>query len=278
MYDWYRKYPPYEGEEPYIYLAFAEADRGKVWEILRPLLERGCRVWYNQGRADSPEEVVRRQARYRGAALTLLYLTDEACGDHNTKSNVLVNQNDDAPILCLDPDGKDRRLAMGLKENIPHIPLYNLRGEEQLVDAIIHAEGFSQELLGEPVKISDESGGKSIFGKLTLLFCILAIVMTILFFLGARNAAPSETEAIEQVTFSDPVLYSAVKEEVGKGPITEETIFGITAITLSGMPENWEDLSLLPSLQKIRIPQKALLGEEPLPEGEYTIELVGGGT
>lgn len=167
---------------------------------------------------------------------------------------------------------------MGLKENIPHIPLYNLRGEEQLVDAIIHAEGFSQELLGEPVKISDESGGKSIFGKLTLLFCILAIVMTILFFLGARNAAPAETEAIEQVTFSDPVLYSAVKEEVGKGPITEETIFGITAITLSGMPENWEDLSLLPSLQKIRIPQKALLGEEPLPEGEYTIELVGGGT
>ena len=52
----------------------------------------------------------------------------------------------------------------------------------------------------------------------------------------------------------------------------------LKSIDLSGMPESWDDLALLPSLEEIRIPQEALLGGEPLPEGEYTIILTGGGT
>ena len=86
----YKKYPPYEGGEPYLYFAFAEADAGKAWEIMRLLLERGCRVWYCMGPASSPDEVLRRQIRYKGAALTLVYLSDGSCKDPNTKSNVLA--------------------------------------------------------------------------------------------------------------------------------------------------------------------------------------------
>ena len=51
----------------------------------------------------------------------------------------------------------------------------------------------------------------------------------------------------------------------------------LKSVDLSGMPESWDDLTLLPALEEIRIPQEALLGGAPLPEGEYTIILTGGG-
>lgn len=273
MKDWHKKYPPYEGKEPYLYLAFSDADRGKVWEILRLLLERGCRVWYPWGPANSPEEVLRRQKRYQGAALTLVYLSDEACKDPNTKSNVLVNQNEGSPILCLDPDGKDRRLAMGLKETVPHIPLYKLKSVEEREEAILHAEGFSQELLGEPIQVKEGSSGLQ---KLSLVITALAVIMVVFLFLGIKEAASSQTAVQDQVTISDPVIESAVREAAGGGALTEEAVNAITVISLEGMPESWEDLNVLPALEEIRIPQESLLGEEPLPEGDYTIRLLGG--
>lgn len=274
MKDSFREFPPYEGDSPYLYFAFAEADSRKVREYLRLLYERGCRVWYSRGKADGPEEVLRRQARYRGAALTLVYLSDEACRDQNTKSSVLVNQQFDSPIICLDPDGKDRVLAMGLRESVPHIPLYRIRSKEELEDAIFHSEGFSQELLGEPVKIRKAS----IIPKLSLMFCVLAVVLSVLFFTGVRERVSEVIQVSDEVELSDPVLLSAVRKAAGGGAITQELVETLKAIDLSGMPENWDDLELLPSLEEIRIPQEALLDGAPLPEGEYTIILTGGGT
>ena len=274
MKDSFREFPPYEGDSPYLYFAFAEADSRRVWEYLRLLYERGCRVWYSRGKADGPEEVLRRQARYRGAALTLVYLSDEACRDQNTKSSVLVNQQFDSPIICLDPDGRDRVLAMGLRESVPHIPLYRIRSREELEDAIFHAEGFSQELLGEPVKIRKAS----IIPKLSLMFCVLAVVLSVLFFTGVRERVSEVIQVSDEVELSDPVLLSAVRKAAGGGAITQELVETLKAIDLSGMPENWDDLELLPSLEEIRIPQEALLDGAPLPEGEYTIILTGGGT
>ena len=274
MKDSFREFPPYEGDSPYLYFGFAEADSRRVWEYLRLLYERGCRVWYSRGKADGPEEVLRRQARYRGAALTLVYLSDESCRDQNTKSSVLVNQQFDSPIICLDPDGKDRVLAMGLRESVPHIPLYRIRSKEELEDAIFHSEGFSQELLGEPVKIRKAS----IIPKLSLMFCVLAVVLSVLFFTGVRERVSEVIQVSDEVELSDPVLLSAVRKAAGGGAITQELVETLKAIDLSGMPENWDDLELLPSLEEIRIPQEALLDGAPLPEGEYTIILTGGGT
>ena len=273
MKDSFREFPPYEGDSPYLYFAFAEADSRKVREYLRLLYERGCRVWYSCGIADGPEEVLRRQARYRGAALTLVYLSDEACRDQNTKSSVLVNQKFDGPIICLDPDGRDRVLAMGLRESVPHIPLYRIRSREELEDAIFHAEGFSQELLGEPVKIRRDS----ILPKLSLVLCALAVVLSVLFFTGVRESVTEVIQLTDEVELRDPVLLSAVRKAAEGGAITQELVENLKSIDLSGMPESWDDLALLPSLEEIRIPQEALLGGEPLPEGEYTIILTGGG-
>ena len=269
---WMRQIPPYEGEEPYLYFAFAEADSAKVWKLLRPLLARGCRVWYCVGPAGSAEELLHRQERCENAALTVVYLTDAACADRDTKSAVLVNQKFNRPILCLDPGEKDRRLSMNLREDVPTIPLYRLRNSEEIESAILHAEGFSQDMLGEPVKIVENDVTK----KLTLTFCVLAVLLAAVSLAGFRYLNRFTPSLGDELQISDPVLQTAVRQAVGGGAITEERAYEITFLRLKELPESWEELSLLPALEWIELPQQELLGDASLPDGDYKISLSGG--
>lgn len=268
-----KQYPPYEGDEPYLYFAFAEGDRARAWKIMRILLERGCRVWYCQGPAGSAQNVLRRQERAAGAALTILYLTDNACGDKDTKSNVLVNQKYSRQILCLDPDHADRRLSMGLHENIPHIPLYRMKSSADIENAVIHSDGFSQEVLGDPVN----TGSDGVLRRLTALFAVLAAVTFLIAFAGIRYLPQQKELPRDEVTIRDPVILGAVREQAGGGVITQELVMGTTVLRLDDLPQSWDDLSVFPSLKRLLIPQQSLLGEEALPEGDYVIELTGGG-
>ena len=273
MKNWQKRYPPYEGSEPYLYFAFAEADSAKAWQIMRILLERGCRVWYGSGPSGNADELLRRQERAEDANLTLLYLTDAACADKDTKSNILVNQKNGKHILCLDPDGADRRLSMGLYETVPHLPLYRLKSRKEIENAVIRAEGFSQEILGEPVRV--EGGGS--LGKLTALFCVLAVLLALVSFIGVRYLRWFQPEVPDEVPFTDPVILSAVRNAARGGAITEELVSEITVLRLSGMPESWEELEKLPALTTVTLPQQALLEEGTLPDGDITVELTGGG-
>ena len=273
MKNWQKRYPPYEGSEPYLYFAFAEADSARAWRIMRILLERGCRVWYGSGHSGSADELLRRQKRAEDADLTILYLTDAVCADKDTKSNILINQKNGKAILCLDPDGEDRRLSMGLYETAPHLPLYRLKSDAEIENALIRAEGFSQEILGEPARV--EGGGS--LGKLTALFCALAILLALVSFVGPRYLHWFRPEAPDEVQFADPVILSAVRNAAKGGAITEEMVSGITVLRLSGMPDSWEELEKLPALTTVTLPQKALLEEGTLPPGNITVELTGGG-
>ena len=273
MKNWQKRYPPYEGSEPYLYFAFAEADSAKAWQIMRILLERGCRVWYGSGPSGNADELLRRQKRAEDANLTLLYLTDAACADKDTKSNILVNQKNGKHILCLDPDGADRRLSMGLYETVPHLPLYRLKSRKEIENAVIRAEGFSQEILGEPVRVE----GSGSLGKLTALFCVLAVLLALASFIGGRYLRWFQPEVPDEVPFTDPVILSAVRNAARGGAITEDLVSEITVIRLSGMPESWEELEKLPALTTVTLPQQALLEEGTLPDGDITVELTGGG-
>ena len=273
MKNWQKRYPPYEGSEPYLYFAFAEADSAKAWQIMRILLERGCRVWYGSGPSGNADELLRRQERAEDANLTLLYLTDAACADKDTKSNILVNQKNGKHILCLDPDGADRRLSMGLYETVPHLPLYRLKSRKEIENAVIRAEGFSQEILGEPVRVE----GSGSLGKLTALFCALAVLLALVSFVGVRYLRWLQPEAPDEVPFTDPVILSAVRNAARGGAITEDLVSEITVLRLSGMPESWEELEKLPALTTVTLPQQALLEEGTLPDGDITVELTGGG-
>ena len=273
MKNWQSKVPPYTGDEPYLYFAFAEADSAKVWNIMRPLLARGCRIWYMCGNAGTGEAMLARQACAGDAALTLLYLTDAACADPDTKSFVLVNQKFGRPIIALDPDGVDRRLKFGLRENTPHVPLYKYRTDEEKESAIIHAEGFSQDIIGTPITVS----GGSLIGNLSKAFCLVAVLLAIISVVGLKffQKPQPEVEVTDEVTFSDPIILEAVREEADGGVITEELVSDITILHLSDVPENWDELSMFPSLEMIELPQEAVMQTEDLPDG-YTIALSRG--
>ena len=270
--NWMKQIPPYEGDAPYLYFAFAEEDCRRVWKLLRPLLERGCRVWYSFGPAGSAEELLHRQERAAGAALTVAYLTDALCADRDTKSSVLVNQKFNRPILCLDPDGKDRRLSMNLRETIPHIPLYQLSPGGDQESAILHAEGFSQDMIGEPIKIRDSG----VMKKLSLLFCGLAALLAVLSFAEYRSFGGDPPAPRDELQISDPVLQAAVREAVGGGAITEDGAAELSFLRFEEVPESWDELRLLPALERIELPQQALLDGLELPDGDYVIELGGG--
>lgn len=259
------------GDEPYLYFAFAKADSAKVWSIMHPLISRGCRVWYMCGNAGSAEEMLARQARAEGAALTLLYLTDAVGGDLDTKSFVLVNQKFGRPIIALDPDGIDRRLKMGLRENTVHIPLYKYKSIEEKESAVIRAEGFSQNIIGPPVTVRKGN----LIGSLTKAFCLFAVLMAIISVAGLKFFRKPQPEVTDEVIISDPVILDAVRKEAGGGVITEDLVSDITVLHLSDTPENWDELSMFPSLEMIELPQDVVMRSEDLPDG-YTIALSRG--
>lgn len=262
------------GDEPYLYFAFAEADSAKAWNLIKPLLERGCRIWYMCGNAGNAETMLARQSRAEGAALTLLYLTDAACADADTKSFVLVNQKFGHPIIALDPDGVDRRLKFGLRETTPHVPLYKYRTDEEKESAIIRAEGFSQDIIGTPVTVSNGS----LIGNLSKAFLLVAVLLAVISVIGFIVFPKPQQEAYEvpdEVTFTDPVILEAVREEADGGVITEDLVSGITILHLSDVPENRDELSMFPSLEMIELPQEAVMRTEDLPDG-YTIVLSRG--
>ena len=161
---------------------------------------------------------------------------------------------------------------MGLREDIPHIPLYKLQSAGALEDAVIHADGFSQEILGQPMQIR----AKDLFGKLTQIFSLLAAVLLLVSFLGFRYLGWFRGAPQDELQFHDPVIRSALRQAAGGDAITEELAEALRILELDALPESWDELSQLPALERIRLPQQVLQEAVSLPDGEYTIELSGG--
>ena len=101
------------------------------------------------------------------------------------------------------------------------------------------------------------------------------MILAAISFAGYKYFARSLGEIHDEVVISDQVLRSALRKAANGGVITEDLLSQITYLELDGMPESWDDISLLPSLDRISVPQNALLEGGALPDGNYTIELNG---
>ena len=267
MGSWQKNYPPYEGPEPYLYFAFADADSKKAWNVMRTLLKRGIRVWYCCGPAGNAQELLRRQERAFDAELTLVYLTDAMTSDQDGKSRIMANQKKNRAILCLDTDGANRYLAMDIRETTPSIPLYQLKKVDDLESALIHSDGFNQKIVGKPVKIKENR-----LGRMARVFFLLAILLAIGSFLQIHR------EPVYEDTFviSDPVIREAVRSAIDGGTITEENIQNIQTIRINKLPESWDELVYLSELKQIQMPQSLAMEAEELPIDSYRIILIGG--
>ena len=264
MKSWQKKYPPYVGEEPYAYFAFADADSRKVKKVIGIMAKRGFRLWYSTGKAGSAEELMLRQEKAANAEVTFLYLSDAAVSDKSIKSLILANQSNEKTIVCLDSDGRDRRLAMGLRESVQLIPLYSLSGK-MLDDALIKADGVSQQIIGESVIIY--SPWKAV---------IVLLILSALIAAGGYYYAACLKPEPDTVFFNDGILTVAARDAVGGGALTEENIGEITELSLPDIPESWDELEKFISLEKIILPQDKICGfTGELPE-KYTVAISGG--
>ncbi len=56
-------FPPYTGNQPFIFFCFSAADAKRLRPLLERLYERGCRIWYPTGHGDTVAELKRRDGR-----------------------------------------------------------------------------------------------------------------------------------------------------------------------------------------------------------------------
>ena len=68
----------------------------------------------------------------------------------------------------------------------------------------------------------------------------------------------------------------AARNAAGGGALSEESLTDIQVLRLTQLPESWDDLTMLPALEQIEIPQKAAIQAENLPVDSYRIVLYGG--
>ena len=268
-------YPPYMGEEPYIHLCFSDKDERKVQPLLRRLLLRGCRVWYCLGEVRDRNSQNARDERMLKAGLTVLFLTDAARQDTQLKTRLLVCQTNRQPILILNTDGKDSGLSTGItKAAVVHV-LGGSAGDA--VDAILHGQGFSQLFLGDPQPVYDHLLLRRISAALVLLSLLLMAGGGIYIYLHPPEPAPKPLPQ-DTVTIEDEALRSAVRSTIGGGAITEEALLEIRVLSLAQLPENEEELALLPSLTALILSQEAAQAapEHPSLYDSYTLIVAGG--
>ena len=254
-----KSFAPYAGTEPYLHLCFSEASKKKVRAFLRRLYARGVRVWYCADVSANRLEREETERRMLGARVTVVYLDEAFRNDAAAKSRLLTCQRNGQPVICLNTDGGDSAAA------------------DDAEFALLHADGFSQELIGEPVAPSG-SGLKILIGVIlgAVAALLIAGVLWYLFHTPAQAEPPEQTDS---VTFADETVREAVRDVIGGGLITEDRLSGVTTLRLEGdtLPDTLTDLALLPALETVVLSQRAAAGVSAHPElSAYTIELYGG--
>ena len=281
-----KQYPPYLGEEPYIHLCFSDRDERRVRPLLRRLLLRGCRVWYCVGEARDRATLTGRDRRMLSAGLTVLYLTPSAREDTELKNRLLVCQRMSQPILVLNTDGGDRGLSLGLTgESSANLPGGSAA---DACDAILHGRGFSQGFLSpQPMAVYDRLWLKRINGLLIVLSLLLAAGVGVYKYLHPPVVTPEEPIEIEieatpepayEVDIPDEALREVVRAAMGGGQITEAGLSAIESLYLAQLPEDLDDLALLPNLTTVRLSQAAAQAAPEHPElyERYTLIVAGG--
>ena len=268
-----KRYPAYQGGEPYLYLCFADADAKRVKKLIERMYARGTRVWYCVGKARDLNERREREARMKGAALIVAYLSEAAREDLDFKNAALYCQSCGTPILCVDADKGISALSVGFKEDTPHVGGRGCRSAAAQEEALVRCEGFSQELIGE-----DRIVPPPLIVKTAAALAVVSVLALAAVLLGSRVFgwfAP-DIRSYDTVVIEDDALRAAVRSAVGGGAITEENTAGLETLRLKELPEDGEELEKLGALTRVEIPQELAPDALWLIDEGYTVVLYGG--
>ncbi len=285
-----KQYPPYTGNDPYLFLCFSAPAGKKTCALLERLFLRGVRVWYPTGSSAGRTGREEDDRAMLSASLTVIVLDEAFRNDFSAKGRLLACQRAGHRIVCLNTDGGDSGLSIGLLPGAEEIRFPRGTGPEEFEYELIRSEGFSRELIGEPGRKRKTFFKTAVTAALTLTALLLLAGMMRYFF-GMRPAEqlPPAVESVsgqetpaepgDTVLFSDGIIREAVLSALGGGPLTEERLASITALRLEGdaLPADLSGLALLPALETIHLSQSAakeVPGRSELTG--YVIELYGG--
>lgn len=235
-----KKYPPYTGSEPYVFLCFAKEDAAAVEPLLSRLYRRGCRVWYPAEESSSIEQEKLNQKRMKNAGLVMAFCTG-AFLKSSAKGRMMFLQAENIPVIAIDREETDV-LSSGLHQDTPHINAVNGITYETEAE-LISADGFSQDFIGPRIEEKPPKLPKIIFSVLAALTAAALVFFALVY--------------------------------TGKVSLKKQEPVQITELYFERLPDDFEELKQYPELKKIIIPQSEAERALALSDN-YTIVIKGG--
>ena len=146
----------YNGEESYIFVSYAHANKAMVFPLIKQLRDKGYRIWYDEGIDPGTEWADNIETHLDGAAVMLLFITSQSIASENVKDEIHYAIDEKIPIIPVFLE--ETELTGGLKLRLKRyqwVHYFSWPNEKQ----------FFEELMRSPY-LKNCSGTKEMFDKL----------------------------------------------------------------------------------------------------------------
>lgn len=263
--SFFRDFPPYSGEEPYVYLCFHEADKKRVKPFLSALIQRRCRVWYCIGDAQDAEQNRANAQRAGKAALMVFFLTPRSVEDETVKSNLGHFQASGRPVICIETEAcaEQSGFSLILSKRVPRIACKVGESAESIVSKLLRTEGFTQEFIAPDDYVWQHFLKKRKSRKIALitLAIALAVLTSAFFYAKSNDFFRPDVSLSDTVTIEDPVFEQAARVALspdGEAALTDESLSRITTLRLESAPASFDALKLFPALTRLEVPSSCV--------------------
>ena len=134
---------PYEGEEGFLYVSFAESDRLKAYRIITNMQEHRYRVWYDNGKnAGSRDDLIAEKIGQCACMIALIspsYIDSDACRDEISMARDL---NRERLLVYLEKTKLSPGMAMRLLR-LQAVHKYTYKIRKEFYDKLYSAKGLS---------------------------------------------------------------------------------------------------------------------------------------
>lgn len=127
----------YEGPEKYIFVSYAHKDSTTVFRVLSQLVDKGYRIWYDEGivpGSEWPENIAQHLA---GSTAVMVFVTPRSMNSDNCRSEITFAKTRQKPILSVVLERTDIPLGMELQLSAQQSVLrYNYSTEDAFLEKI----------------------------------------------------------------------------------------------------------------------------------------------
>ena len=116
---------PYEGNDPYIYFSFCEADEAFAAPIVESLVKNGYRVWYDDGHIPDDVWLETIAERLSNSRVCMAFVSEAYVDTHNCRNHLIMAMEQDVLIVPILKTDFPMTPAMGLlMQKTPFVKAY----------------------------------------------------------------------------------------------------------------------------------------------------------